>query len=256
MAEKSSILENPTPKTATAATKEAIAKHQCIAIVGSCSVEYQGRARSTLEPGDRIIIIKEDGATLVHRPSGYEPVNWQPSGCIVRASLVGEALVVEAIRRSPHEHLRIVFDRVYSLFAMKMRDAGSFGLHVSEKEMQSAILAEPSLLEKGFRPVAYEKRVEPGFLDLYGVDVTGKLVVVEIKRVRAGKSAVLQLARYVDDIRKDSRREVRGVLAAPSISKGVETLLATLGLEYKAVDVKKCALTVGTANKRKIHDFF
>ena len=256
LAEKYEVLEKPTLRKAAVAIREAIAQHQCITIVGRCRVEYQGRARSTLESGERIVIVKEDGATLVHRPNGYEPINWQPSGCILRTSLADEVFLLEAIRRAPSEHLRVVFDKVYVFFAMKLIDAGRFDLHVSEKEMQSAILAEPTLLEEGFRPIAYEKRVEPGFLDLYGVDGTGRLVVVEIKRMKAGRSAVLQLARYVDEVRKDSRQEVRGVLAAPKTSKGVAKLLATLGLDYRTIDVEKCARIITAAKKRKIHDFF
>lgn len=202
------------------------------------------------------MIIKEDGAALVHRPTGYEPVNWQPSGCYLRTNLTDEGLVLEAIRRTPSEALKVLFEQVYALFTMKMTDAGSFDLHVSEKEMQEAILAEPELFEKGFKPIAYEKRIDPGFLDLYGLDGSDRLVVVEIKRVKAGKSAALQLARYVDDVRKTSNRDVRGVLAAPQISKGMQRLLVTLNLEYKRIDLEKCARVMKTAGRRKIHDFF
>lgn len=256
MAEGSRVLEKPSLRSSAAVIREAIAKHRCVVLVGRCRVEYQGRARSTLEPGERIVIIKEDGATLVHRPMGYEPVNWQPSGCYFRTSLVDETLILIAVRRNPPESLRVFFDQVHALVAMRMVDAGRFDLHVSESEMREAILAEPEVFEEGFKPIAYEKRVEPGFLDLYGLDSSGRLVVVEIKRVKAGKSAVLQLARYVDSVRNTVSRDVRGVLAAPHISKGVQRLLATLNLEYKRVDLERCAQVLKMAEGRKIQDFF
>jgi RecB family endonuclease NucS len=63
--------------------------------------------------------------------------------------------------------------------------------------MQKAILLEPSLLEEDFKPISYEKKVEPGFVDVYGVDKKGRFVVVEIKRKTAGKEAALQLAKYI-----------------------------------------------------------
>lgn len=77
-----SFLINPTVGEAESAVKEAIAQHKTLLVVGNCWVDYLGRARSTLEPGERILMIKGDGSLLVHRPVGYEPVNWQPPGCI------------------------------------------------------------------------------------------------------------------------------------------------------------------------------
>lgn len=56
---------------------------KCLLVVGNCCVEYQGRASSKLGPGERIVIIKEDGALLVHRPTGYEPINWMPGQDVV-----------------------------------------------------------------------------------------------------------------------------------------------------------------------------
>jgi len=44
-------------------------------LVGDCSVDYRGRARSLLDWGERIIMIKEDGTVLVHQPVMREPVN-------------------------------------------------------------------------------------------------------------------------------------------------------------------------------------
>lgn len=256
MAERSQILENPTLKSSLTVIKEAIAKHKCAIVIGRCKVEYQGRARSILELGERIVIVKEDGATLVHRPTGYEPVNWQPSDNYFRISLVGDTLLVNTVRRHPHESLKIFFDQINALVTMKMVDAGRFDLHVSEKEIQRAILSEPEILEEGFKPIVYEKKVEPGFLDIYGLDKSGRIMVVEIKRVKAGKSAVLQLAKYVDEVKTIVNRDIRGVLAAPQISKGVQRLLATLNLEYKRVDLERCAEVLKMTEEKKIKDFF
>src|SRR3990172_12701666 len=122
--------------------------------------------------------------------------------------------------------------------------------------MHKAILLKPSLLEEGFKPISYEKKVEPGFVDVYGVDKNGKLVVVEVKRNTAGKDAALQLAKYIDAIKSKANRELRGVLAAPSLSKDVQRLLVTLGLEFKALDPKKCAEVLKRAETAKLETFF
>lgn len=255
MAERFRVLENPDLVSSLQVVRDAIGRKRCLIVVGHCRVEYEGRARSVLEHGERIVMVKEDGAILVHRPSGYEPVNWQPAGCYFRTKLSGEELVLNAIRRSPHESLRIFFEKIFILCNLRMVDIGSFDLHVSEQEMQEAILAKPEILEEGFKPIDYEKRIEPGFLDIFGLDGKGRLVVVEIKRVRAGKDAVLQLAKYMQDVKGSANREVRGVLAAPRITKGVQKLLASLNLEYKMVSLEQCAEVIRGKSEKGIQDF-
>jgi len=139
---------------------------------------------------------------------------------------------------------------------MKLIDRGEFSLHASELDMQRAILLAPSLLEEGFSPISYEKKVEPGFVDVYGIDRNGQLVVVELKRRTAGKDAALQLAKYVDCIKTVTNRELRGILVAPSLAKGVQTVLTRLGLEFKALEPKKCAEILRKSETRKLADFF
>jgi RecB family endonuclease NucS len=249
-------LENPTVEKAAELVKMAISKHKAVILVGNCWVNYKGRANSKLEPGERILMIKEDGSVLVHRPIGYEPVNWQPAGCIFQTRVKGKILRVRAVRYKPSESVSISFDRVFFVSVMKLIDNGIFSLHASESDMQRAILVDPSLLEAGFEPISYEKKVEPGFVDVYGVDKNGRLVVVELKRRTAGKSAAIQLAKYIDFVKTMANRELRGILVAPSLAKGVQTILTSLGLEFKALEPKKCAEILRRSVSRKLEDFF
>jgi RecB family endonuclease NucS len=249
-------LENPTLADAERLIKNALTQHKALVLVGNCWVEYVGRASSKLEAGERIVMIKDDGSVLVHRASGYEPVNWQPPGSVFQTRIVEDVLEVRAVRRQPREAVHIHFDRVFLAAALSLADAGEFSLYASEEDMQRAILAEPKLIEDGFKPISYEKHVEPGFVDVYGTDKAGRFVVVEIKRKTAGREAVLQLDRYVKAIRTMVNREVRGILAAPSIAKGVQRLLASLGLDYKAVDPKKCAEILQRTKTKKLQEYF
>jgi len=249
-------VQNPSVEKAVSLIREAFTKRKALLIIGNCWVDYRGRASSKLEPGERIVIFKEDGSVLVHRPVGYEPVNWQPPGCVFQATLPGGVLQIRAVRRKPPESVRLSFDRVYLLSVLSLVDRGEFALHASEEDMQRAILMEPSLVEDGFKPISYEKKVEPGFVDVYGVDNAGRFVVVEIKRKTAGKEAALQLAKYVEAIRGLVNREVRGVLAAPSLAKGVQRVLETLGLDFKAVDPRKCAEVLSKHETKRLAEFF
>ncbi|MDH5754858.1 MAG: endonuclease NucS, partial [Candidatus Bathyarchaeota archaeon] len=160
------------------------------------------------------------------------------------------------VRRKPAESVKVFFDRIHMVSALSLVDSGEFALYASEEDMQKAILLKPSLLEEDFKPISYEKKVEPGFVDVYGEDKNGKLVVAEIKRKTAGKEAVLQLAKYVEAIKSKVNREVRGILVAPNIAKDVQRLLVTLGLEFKALDPKKCAEILKKSETRKLETFF
>ena len=247
---------NPKLKEAGAIIEKALAQRRMLIVAGKCKVLYTGRAKSTLELGERILMIKEDGSLLVHRPVGYEPVNWQPSGSIFHVQTHDDTLEVFAVKQKPREKVIVTFDSVYMVSALSLADSGEFMLHASERDMHKAILLKPSLLEKGFTPISYEKKVEPGFIDVYGEDKEGKLVVVEVKRKTAGKEAALQLAKYIDAIKEKATRELRGILAAPRLGKGVQSLLATLGLEFKALDPKKCAAVLKKAGTMKLESFF
>ncbi len=46
------------------------------------------------------------------------------------------------------------------------------------------------------------------------------------------------------------------MLVAPTIGKDVQRMLATLGLEFKALDPKKCAQILRKAETAKLEDFF
>jgi len=278
------ILVKPHVDEAEDFIRNGIQKHNVLLIVGNCCVEYNGRASSKLEPGERIVIIKEDGALLVHRSTGYEPVNWmpggnvvyhvrsikpkkensrgeisvnwQPPGCVFHVQVTNNVLEIHAVRRRPAESVKLFFDKIQMVSALSLVDSGEFSLHASEEDMQKAILLEPSLVEEGFKPLSYEKKVEPGFVDVYGVDKAGNFVVVEIKRKTAGNEAVLQLARYVDAIKSKVNRKVRGILVAPNIAKGVQKLLVTLELDFKALNPKKCAGILKRPKTRKLENFF
>lgn len=236
--------------------KKAISQRKTLLVVGNCWVHYFGRASSKLEPGERIVMVKEDGSLLVHRPVGYEPVNWQPSGCLFHTKAKEGILEIHAVRRKPSESVKVFFDKILLVSALSLTDSGEFALYASEEDMQKAILLEPSLLEEDFKPISYEKKVEPGFLDVYGVDKNGRFVVVEIKRKTAGKEAALQLLKYIEGIKSGTNREVRGILVAPNVAKDVQRLLETLKLEFKPLNPKKCTEILKRAETRRLEAFF
>jgi len=251
-----SVKERPTLREAYDAVRAGVSGHKTILVVGNCWVDYEGRASSRLEPGERVVIFKSDGSALIHRPRDYAPVNWQPPGSLFRTRLVKDGLHVRVFRKKDNEVMELTFDDVMFTAVLDLKDSGEFYLHASEKDMQEAILYEPSLLEKGFKPLTAEKPVEPGFIDILGVDKDGILTVVEIKRKPATKEAVLQLNKYMAVFRADSDRQIRGILVAPALARGSQKLLASLGLEFKPLSPEQCSQILRRYREKPLTDFF
>jgi endonuclease len=254
--DKQSVLIKPELTEAKSLVDKAFKARNTLIIAGDCQVLYCGRADSKLDFGERILIIKADGALLVHRPVGYEPVNWQPSGSVFHTQIKNDLLEIHGIREKPREHVKIDFKKIFTVTAFNLLDSADFILNASEIDMHKAILLNPSLIEEGFKPISYEKKVEPGFVDVYGTDKDGKLVVVEVKRKTASKEAVVQLAKYIDAIKGKANRELRGILVAPSLGKDVQRMLISLGLEFKALEPKKCAEVLKKSKTAKLEKFF
>jgi len=221
---------------------DALANQRVLILAGNCTVNYEGRAASKLTWGERVLMIKADGSVLLHRRSGYEPVNWQPPRCHFHVSIEeGKSLSVLATRQKPKESLKLLFDNVMVAVALTLADEGEFAMHVTEEQMKQAILLEPSLVEPGLKLISEETKMgSSGFTDVYAEDGQGRLVVIEIKRNPASRDAALQLNRYVGTLRKRVNRPVRGVLAAPELRSGTAAILAKLGYEFKAVSPEKC----------------
>jgi len=250
------IMESPTLEEASSAVKNGISRHRTVILAGNCWVDYEGRASSKLDPGERVALIKPDGSVLIHRPKDYPPVNWQPPGSLFRTRLRKDGLHVRAYRRKEREVLDVTFNEISLVAVLDLKDVGEFYLYASEKDMQDAILVEPSLLEEGFKPISSERPVDPGFIDIIGIDKDNVLTIVEIKRKPATKDAVLQLQKYMDVYASDSSRRVRGILVAPELARGSQKMLASLGLEFKSLSPQRCAEVLKRRRERSLTDFF
>ena len=234
------LIKEPSLKEAYELLKQWVNLNKVILIAAECSINYVGRASSRLTSGERIIVIKRDGALLVHRPWGYEPVNWQPSGSATRVSMKKSCILLESIRRKPSERLEINMSRVLLLLLLDMRDEGKFSMYGEEEELREVIASNPDIVERGLRVLKEEKRLGGRRVDLLCVDRKGRLVVIELKNEVAGREAVSQLKSYVKQLKRETGREdVRGILVAPKVAKGVKPLLIKSGLELRTIDPNK-----------------
>ncbi|GAB7020061.1 endonuclease NucS [Halostagnicola bangensis] len=231
-------LEQPAFETACETISDGIARDALVTIFGRCTVEYDGRASSRLDAGDRHVMCKPDGTMLVHTDEGQQPVNWQPPGCTHEVFCESEELRLESYRSTPEERLLVAFESVLQVSVFPVSDSSELTLVGTEEDLRERILEDPGLLEPGFRPLATERDTPAGAIDIYGEDSVGRAVVVELKRRRVGPDAVSQLRRYVDALERDLHADasIRGVLVAPSVTDRAEGLLGEHGLEFVSLE--------------------
>jgi endonuclease len=216
----------------------ALAKNECITFFCNCEITYSGRAEATLKKGDRIIIIKSDKTLLVHQPEGNSPVNYMKPGSRIELFVLDDHLMLKCFNSENKEFLDIELFRVHSYIGHRLEDGMKLELVGNEKDMSDMIKKHPQLISMDFVPLSREEHTKFGFIDVFGHDRNGKLVVIECKRYSAGLDAVTQLRRYVEKImelkglKSDS---VKGIIASPEISPNALEMLKRWGFDYKQV---------------------
>ena len=208
-------------------------------VMGECMVDYHGRAKSLLDWGERLIMIKQDGTVLVHQPVMREPVNWQPTGSITEFKTKDDHLVLKCRHLRPAEKMKVTFRTLKMVTATSLVDRANLIISGMEIDVVNQIVSDPSIIEEGLRIVKREKSVKTGSIDLYGFDKKHTPVVIEVKRSLATISSVHQLRMYVTDIKKDRKEpKVRGILCAPRVPEMVKKLLEENNLEWREVERK------------------
>lgn len=222
------------------ALASALEKNACVSFFCNCEVVYSGRAEAYLPKGDRSILIKADNTLHIHQPTGATPVNYMKPGTSIAIDAQKGKLVLNCKNAKDKDFLDVHIHAVYSFQMRKLIDAQKLTLVGNESDMSDMIKENPTLIEDGFSPLTREEHTKVGFIDIFGYDDRGNLVVVECKRYTAGLAAVTQLRRYVEKIKKVRGIEsVRGVMASPAISTNAEEYLKELGFSWVCVNPPK-----------------
>ncbi|MFC3478278.1 endonuclease NucS [Halobacterium litoreum] len=228
-------LDAPDAADAAAFVADARNADLAVSLVGDCAAAFEGRTERDVPAGTRQVLCKPDDTVLVHGASGRDPVAWS-SGGAVEASAEGDALVLRCGGDDAADALTVRFDTVHCVTAFDAADEDG-DVSGTEADLKERVLADPDIVEPGFRPLATERDTPAGRVDVYGRDADGAVVAVELKNVRAGPSAASQLSRYVDALRRDlhADADVRGILVAPDVTEKTRRLLAADGLDYSSV---------------------
>ena len=208
-------------------------------LVARCAVRYSGRLTAVLPEALRLIIVKADGAVLVHADAGgYKPLNWMTPPTVIEEA-PGE-MVVRKRAGASEDRIAIAIAEVLSDVTHEMGSPDEDTALTKdgvEAHLQELLAERPQWCGEGFRLVRREWPTDIGPVDLMCRDAAEQWVAVEIKRV-AGIEAVEQLTRYLGRIRCDPAfASCRGVLAAQAIKPQARVLAAARGIECVEVDL-------------------
>jgi RecB family endonuclease NucS len=210
-------------------------------IVARCEVRYTGRLTAVLPESTRLLMLKSDGAVLIHADAGgYKPLNWMTPPTTIEED--GDRLLV---RKRPNKGgtakigdcLEIKMIEVLSDVSHEMGEAAGLEKDGVERDLQEELAAQPAVLGEELRLVRREWPTDIGPVDLMCRDEDGGWVAVEVKRI-AGIEAVEQLVRYLERIRLDpATAACRGVLAAQRFRPQAVTLAESRSIRCVEVDL-------------------
>ncbi len=229
------LIESPDPATLTDFLRQHLQTGALVQVAGEFEVLYSGRAASTADAGDYLLILKPDGSLQLHGPRGVKPQNWQPTSDSLDLTVEDGVAVLHSERFTPPEFVRVAFLQPALAMALELSHVTGFVLMGTEAGMQRALARNPEVIEPGLRLLDRELPTGVGGIDLYARDAQGRMVVVELKRGKATQEAVHQLARYVEAVTAQVGEQVRGILAAPGITGPARLQLEKLRLEFREV---------------------
>ena len=147
------VKEQPSILDTATILKKGIQNKSIIIITACCKVSYNGRAKSELGFGDRVIILKADGSFLIHQNKKREPVNWQPPGCKFKYEIQNENIILKSTRKNPSETLKVELSKIYMITYFLSQDFENLDLIGSENQMSNYIFYEnPEVLKKVLSP--------------------------------------------------------------------------------------------------------
>ena len=210
-------------------------------LVARCSIGYSGRLTTRLASGDRIVIFKDDGSVCVHGPKGFKPINYM-SGPTVLEETAG---LITIRRPATGETLMIEIEEIIADSTHALEDNASLEREGRELELHALLERSPDLIEEGLEVLEREHITDVGPVDFICKDTEGRIVLVEVKRVKAVAAAVEQVVRYREHVEKDATfAGARAIVLAPEFAPQARNLAERRNVECVTLDV--AALYAGT----------
>lgn len=165
-------------------------------ICADCSVSYEGRGKTNISRGVRLIVIKGDNSVQIHQDKDIKPLNYMSHS--KRLDFVTIDGVRHLIVEAKSETIDVtIYDVIFEQH-LDVEDEETLERYGTEKQIQEWL--ESSGFDLMFHGdvdfVMREYQTGRGPVDVFGYDRhDGQACLIEVKRV-AKKSDVFQLIRY------------------------------------------------------------
>ncbi|MFW5468860.1 endonuclease NucS [Knoellia sp. CPCC 206435] len=213
-------------------------------VIGTCSVDYDGRLSAHLPLATRLLMVKADGSVLIHSDGGsYKPLNWMSPPCAMAEVEPDEAEVAEGVtavwvvqHAKSEDRLRVRLHEVLSDTSHALGVDPGLVKDGVEAHLQRLLAEHITTLGDGFTLTRREYMTPIGPVDILCKDARGASVAVEIKR-RGDIDGVEQLTRYLELMNRDPHlAPVTGVFAAQQIKPQARTLAEDRGIRCVVLD--------------------
>jgi endonuclease len=185
---------------------------QSFVLYAKCSVEYIGRAKSTLSLGNYLITHKNDGTLRIDGGRLCTPLNYQPPGAILHKR--GKSLI--SLRKD--EKIIIKIKKIHYHKELKKWSTNKIDIVKTEAQLRDHIIDNiDDVLKTKTIEVFKEFKTPVGSIDILAIDVYNTYHVIEVKRGKASLFACSQLDRYCNYF-IDIYKNVKDYIASPDIS--------------------------------------
>lgn len=104
-----------------------------------------------------------------------------------------------------------------------------------EKEIEDILFRFPEIIEAGLEPMGRQVPLYGKRADLLFKDVSGRKLVVELKRGEARREHVGQLIEYLGSMLRNKNEKVRAMLIAGYVPPSMQVALDYFGIEWKEI---------------------
>ncbi|MHA1911318.1 MAG: endonuclease NucS domain-containing protein [Candidatus Kariarchaeaceae archaeon] len=227
-----------------------------INIYGECQASFDGRIKSFIPWGHRVVILKKDGSFLMHSTEGVKPVNWQLPGAGEFTFSVEDGLLkIYTLRSKTKETMTTHFKTIHLIFLYDAYDHGTLAIYGSEADLVKYLTEHPELIDKTLQITQTEYETPVGFIDIRGVNNKGEIIIIEVKKRAATPEDGHQLKRYVESLEEKEGQKIRGYLVAPSFPNKVQIYLSENNLKAVEIPWEEIFPTI-TKPTTTLDDFF
>lgn len=212
-------------------------------VIATCSVNYSGRLNAHLALAKRLVMVKADGAVLIHSDGGsYKPLNWMSPPASLRVTDPDEPQAEAGIQEvwtvsaeKTDDELKILISEIHHDSSHEFGTDPGLVKDGVEADLQRLLAEQIERLGDGHTLIRREHATPIGPVDILAKGPAGT-VAVELKR-RGDIDGVEQLTRYLDLLNRDPLlAPVEGVFAAQQIKPQARTLAEDRGIRCVVLD--------------------